>query len=173
MMIFFSIALAAFIIVCGSFLFGHDTDGGHDISHDVDHGDAEPTISFFSSKVLGTLLMGFGAAGAIARHYELSYLSSSLIGLGFGIFLGGLMYLVLGVFYKQQASSLIPTNSAVGCTGRVTVSISENGHGEVGVQVDGQYCTYLASSSNGHAIQKGQPVRVVRTLGSELVVEKE
>src|SRR5215471_3843542 len=114
MMIFFSIALAAFIIVAGSFLFGHDTDGGHDISHDVDGGDAEPTISFFSSKVLGTLLMGFGAAGAIARNYELSYLSSSLIGLAFGILLGGLMYLVLGVFYKQQASSLIPTRSAIG-----------------------------------------------------------
>jgi membrane protein implicated in regulation of membrane protease activity len=117
--------------------------------------------------------MGFGAAGAIARHYELSYLSASLIGLGFGIFLGGLMYLVLGVFYKQQASSLIPTGSAIGCTGRVTTSISENGHGEVGVQVDGQYCTYLASSSDGRSIPKGQSVRIVRTLGSELVVEKE
>src|SRR5215831_11984654 len=173
MMIFFSIAIAAFIIVTGSFLFGHDTDGDHDMSHDVDGGDTEPTISFFSSKVLGTLLMGFGAAGAIARHYELGYLTASLIGLGFGVFLGGLMYLVLGVFYKQQASSLIATGSAVGCTGRVTVSISENGHGEVGIQADGQYCTYLASSSDGHPIQKGQPVRVIRTLGSELVVEKE
>ena len=173
MMIFFSIALAAFIIVCGSFLFGHDSDGGHDISHDADGGDAEPTIGFFSSKILGTLLMGFGAAGAIARHYELGYLTASLIGLGCGICLGGIMYLVLGVFYKQQASSLVATSSAIGCTGRVTVSICEHGHGEVGVQVDGQYCSYLASSADGRSIEKGQTVRIVRTLGSELVVEKD
>ncbi len=174
MVIFVSIAVAAFIIVAGSFLFGHDHDVGHD--HDAGHdagGDSEPTISIFSPKVIATLLMGFGAAGAIARHYQLGYLSSSLVGLFCGVLLGGCMYLVLSVFYKQQASSLIPTNSALGCTGRVTVGISEAGQGEVGLQLEGQYCTFLASSEDGHAIPKGQTVRVVKTLGSQLVVEKD
>lgn len=176
MLIFISIAIAAFIIVAGSFIFGHDHDAGHDHAgggHDAAGGDSEPTISVFSAKVIATLLMGFGAAGAIACHYELGYLAASLIGLFCGILLGGVMYLVLALFYEQQASSLVPTSSAVGCTGRVTVSISEGAQGEVGLQMEGQYCTFLASSGDGHAIAKGQPVRVIKTLGSQLVVIKE
>ncbi len=175
MMIFVSIAVAAFILVCGSFMFGGDHDVDHDagdVSHDIDAGDNEPAISIFSTKVIGTLLMGFGAAGAIAMYYGANHLIASLIGLGCGILLGGFTYLILELLYKQQASSLIATNSAVGCTGRVTVSIPESGQGEVSLQVDGLYCTYSASSTGG-AIPKGELVRVIQTLGSQLVVEKE
>ncbi len=173
MMIFCSIAIAAFIIVAGSFLFGHDHDVDHDHDAGGDGGDGheDATISIFSPKILATLLMGFGAAGAIAREYQMSYMIASLIGLGFGILLAALMYFALGIFYKQQASSLVPTSSAIGCTGRVTVSISQGGQGEVGVQVEGQYNSYLASAENGAPISKGQAVRVVRTMGSQLVVE--
>ena len=176
MMIFVSIAIAAFIIVAGSFIFGHDHDAGHDHGgegHDAAGGDSEPTISVFSAKVIATLLMGFGAAGAIARHYELGYLPASLIGLFCGLGLAGVMYMVLALFYNQQASSLVATSSAVGSSGRVTVSISESGQGEVGLQMDGQYCTFLASSEDGHPIAKGQPVKVTKTLGSQVVVVKE
>ncbi len=175
MMIFTSIAVAAFIIVCGSFIFGHDHDVDHDagdVGHDVDAGDNEPTVSIFSTKVIATLLMGFGAAGAIATYYGASHVTASLIGLGCGVLLGGVTYFILELFYKQQASSLVQTSDAVGCSGRVTVSIPESGQGEVSLQVDGLYCSYSASSTGG-AIPKGEMVRVIRTLGSQLVVEKE
>jgi membrane protein implicated in regulation of membrane protease activity len=119
------------------------------------------------------MTMGFGAAGAIARHYGMSYLVSSLIGVLCGILLSGVMYLVLAVFYKQQATSLVMTSSAVGCVGKVTTTIEDKGQGEVGIQVDGNYMTYLASSENGAEIPRGQTVRVVRTMGSQLIVEKE
>ena len=176
MLIFSSIAVAAFIIVAGSFLFGHDHDGGdagHDAGHDGDSGGDEPTISIFSTKVLATLLMGFGAAGAIARYYKADLVLASLIGLGFGVFLGGLMYGILRIFYRQQASSLVPTSSAVGCSGTVTVSIGANSLGEVSLDLQGQYATYLARSTDGSPIPKGLSVRVVKTVGSQLVVEQE
>lgn len=175
MLIFAAIAIASFILVAGSFLFGHDHDVGHDAGdagHDADTGGDEPTISIFSTKVLATLLMGFGAAGAIARHYGMGPVPASLIGLLCGLVLAGLMYLILGVFYKQQASSLVATSSAVGCTGTVTVSIGENAMGEVSVFMEGQYNTFLASSKDGRPISKGQAVQVVKTIGSQLVVEK-
>jgi membrane-bound ClpP family serine protease len=175
MLIFIAIAVASFILVAGSFLFGHDHDvgGDHvDLGHDADAGGDEPTISIFSLKVIGTLLMGFGAAGAIAKHYGSDVLPASLIGLLCGLVLGGLMYAVLGVFYKQQASSLVETSSAVGCTGTVTVSIGPGALGEVGLNLSGQYSTYLASSHDGAPIPKGQAVRVIRTIGSQLVVQK-
>lgn len=173
MLIFTAIALAAFILVAGSFLFGHDHDMGHDAGHDGDAGGDEPTVSIFSTKVLATLLMGFGAAGAIAKHYKMDYLPASLIGLAFGILLGGVMYGILSVFTKQQASSLVATSSAIGCSGTVTVSIGANSLGEVGLDVQGLYATYLARSKDGSPIVKGLTVRVVKTVGSQLVVEQE
>jgi len=176
MLVFIAIAVAAFIIVSGSFLFGHDHDAGHehpDAGHGVDVGGEEPAISIFSTKVLGTLLMGFGAAGAIATSYGSDHFVASLIGLLCGMLLSGLMYLVLGIFYKQQASSLVPTNATVGCCGTVTVSIGAESTGEIGLSVEGQYLTYSASSQDGTPIAKGQRVRVVRTMGSHLIVEKE
>jgi membrane protein implicated in regulation of membrane protease activity len=175
MLIFIAIAIAAFIFVVGAFLFGHDHDAehDHDVGHDGDVGTGEATISIFSTKVLATFLMGFGAAGSIARYYNVDTLLSSLIGVGFGALLGGLMYGILNIFYRQQASSLVPTSSAVGCSGTVTVSIGANSQGEVSLDLQGQYSTYLARSKDGSPIPKGQAVRVVKTVGSQLVVEPE
>jgi membrane protein implicated in regulation of membrane protease activity len=178
MLIFTAIAVAAFILVAGSFLFGHDHDAGHDHDHGDggDGGDAsggDATISIFSTKVVATLFMGFGAAGAIARSYQMSYLASSLIGLLSGVLLGAFMYAILSMFVRQQASSLVATSSAIGCAGTVTVSIGENSCGEVGLEVQGQYATYLARTPDGRAIAKGHTVRVVKTVGSQLVVEPE
>ncbi|MCX6904336.1 MAG: hypothetical protein NTW03_12835 [Verrucomicrobia bacterium] len=170
-----AIAFAAFIIVAGSFLFGHDHDLGADhgdMGHDGDSAGGEAAISIFSTKVMATLFMGFGAAGAIARHYGLEVLPASMVGVLFGGVLGGLMYGVLSIFYKQQASSLVPTSSTVGCTGTVTVSIGAGALGEVGLNIQDQYTTYLASAKDGEPIAKGQNVRVVNTVGSQLVVEK-
>ena len=171
MIIFISLALGAFILVAGSFLFGHDvdhdTDGGHDAGGD------ESTVSIFSTKVLGTMIMGFGAAGAISTHYGATYLIASLIGVLCGVLLAAIVYGILEIFYTQQSTSLVATSSAVGCTGAVTVSIGESALGEVGLYLEGQYRTFSATSGDGKPIAKGQTVQVVRTVGSHLVVERE
>ena len=181
MLIFIAIAIGSFILLAGSFIFGHEHDIGHaDVGHaDVGHAeahdighDAEPTISFFSMKVIATLTMGFGAAGAIARQYGTDYLIASLIGLATGVSLSLVMYFLLHLIYKQQASSLVQTASAIGQTGTVDTSISADGMGEVSLNVGGQYMTYLAKSSRGIEIPKGRTVRVVAVVGSQLVVEE-
>lgn len=177
MFIFISIAIGSFVLIAGSFLFGHDHDTDHgDAGHAIDADDVgldmEPTIGFFSMKVLATLTMGFGAAGAIARQYGADYLMSSLVGLGFGILLSLIMYFVLSIIYKQQSSSLVQTSSAIGQTGIVQTSISEHAAGEISLNIGGQYLTYLAKSSTGKVIPKGHTVKVVGVVGSELVVEE-
>ena len=178
MVIFIAIAIGSFIFIAGSFLFGHDHDLDHggDVGHDADGHDIghdmEPTISFFSTKVLATMTMGFGAAGAIARQYGADYLVASLWGLGSGIGLSLIMYFVLDIVYRQQSSSLVETSSAIGQTGTVTVSIDANAVGEVGVDVAGRYMTYLAKGATAKAIPKGATVKVVNVVGSELIVEE-
>ncbi|MFH0989446.1 MAG: NfeD family protein [bacterium] len=177
MLIFVAIALGSFILIAGSFFFGHDhdaSDAGHDHGgggHDVSH-DAEPTIGLFSLKVLGTLTMGFGAAGAIARNYDASYLVASLWGTGTGIMLAGMMYFVLKLVYSQQISSLVTTSSAIGQQGTVSISIGEMTAGEIELFVGGQQMVYLARSAHGKPIAKGRIVNVVRVAGSELFVEE-
>lgn len=169
MLIFIAIAIGSFILIGSSFIFGHDTD---DVDHDgdVDH-DVEPTISFFSVKVIGTMTMGFGAAGAIAHQYGADFLVASLWGLGSGCALAVLMYAVLRMVYAQQSSSLVETITAKGRTATVTTSIGENGVGEIGVTVGGQYMTYLAKSVGGKAIARGRTVTVVEVQGGELLVD--
>ena len=175
MMLFLAIAIAGFVLVAGAFLFGHDHDAGHDGG--ADHGDAshegDATISIFSTKVLATLFMGFGASAAIARHYGMGYLQASLTGILCGLLVAALMYWLLNVFLSQQASSLVSTSSAVGRPGTVTVSIGTDSLGEVGIDLDGNYTTCAAQSESGGPIPKGRTVRVVRTLGSALVVRPE
>lgn len=172
MFIFVPLAFAGFLVVAGAFIFGHD----HDVDHDVDHDggyEVGGTLSFFSVRVLATFVMGFGAAGAIARYYHASYPVSSLIGLGAGVVLSALMYLVILVFIKQQASSVISTESLVGRVGNVTVPIEKAELGEVGVSVGGEYKIYSAHSRDQSSIQKGRRVKVVRVIGTTLVVEQE
>jgi membrane-bound ClpP family serine protease len=175
MLFFVSIALASFIIVAGSFLFHFDHDGGFD--HDTDHGGGdggadEHTISLFSTKVIGTLTMGFGAAGAIATYYRAPYLMASIIGVACGGMLAGIMYLMLWLIVRQQASSLVPTDKLVGSTGTVVVAIAPDAMGEVGMSFAGQYTVYSARSHDGQEIPKGRTVRVVQALGSQLIVQE-
>lgn len=172
MLIFVAIAVAAFVIVAGSFIFGHDMDHdvGHDFDHDADSGDG--TISIFSVKVIGTMLMGFGAAGAIARNYGLGYLASSVIGVAFGCLLAVIMFALLQLIAKQQASSVSSASDVVNSTGRVTVSISADAPGEVGVSCGGQYLNYSARSRSGKPIAKGRRVRIVEATGDCLSVEE-
>jgi membrane protein implicated in regulation of membrane protease activity len=174
-LIFIAIALAGFILVAGGFLFGGDHDLGHDIGHDFSHDvhpESEGTISIFSTKVLGTFVMGFGAAGAIAQFYKLTYPQSSLVGLAAGVVLGAVMYIILLVFVREQASSLNSPEVVIGCVGVVTTSIDSNAVGEVGVSAGGEYRNYSARATGAQSIEKGRRVRVVRIVGGVLLVEE-
>lgn len=180
MAIFVAIALAAFIVVAGSFLFGGDHDLDHDFDHDFDHDvghetgpDVGGVISIFSAKVVFTFIMGFGAAGAIARYYSAGYPLASLIGVAAGVVLAALMYGIMLLFIEQQASSVIATNSLLGCTGTVTVPIDKGAIGEIGVSVGGEYRTYPARMQGAGAAAKGHAVRIVSVKGSVLTVDED
>ena len=176
MAIFAAIALAAFIIMAGAFLLGH----GHDLDHGFDHslgGDGGPDVhgivSIFSTRVICTFIMGFGAAGAIARYYGADNPIASLVGIAAGIVLAVLMYGIMLLFVEQQASSVIGSDALLGCTGTVTVPIDQDGMGEVGVSVAGEYRTYSARVQGSHPMPKGHTVRIVGVTGSMVTVDED
>jgi membrane-bound ClpP family serine protease len=166
-LVYLGIALASFVAVAGTFLFGGDHD------HDADHDAGDHEIGLFSPKIIFSFTLGFGAAGSIASAYGLRALWCLLSGIIFGFLLACGAYGILAVFYKQQASSVIPTESALGKIANVTSEIPGSGVGEVGVDVRGQYQIYLARSRPGKTIPKGARVKVVENQGGQLVVEPE
>lgn len=164
-LVFLAIAIASFIAVGGSFLFGgHDHDFGHD------HGGGDHGASPFSPQIIFTFTLGFGASAAIASASGLKLHWSILIGFGAGVALAAVAYAFFSFAYKQQASSLIQTSSAVGRIGNVLITIPAKGSGEVGLDVQGQYRNYLARS-RGVEISKGTRIKVVESQGGELIVE--
>jgi len=177
MAIFVAIAIAAFIIMAGGFLLGHDHDFDHSLDHDLGDAsheagvDSHGVIGIFSMRVIATFIMGFGAAGAIGLHYGTGYPAASLIGVAAGMVLAALMYGIMLLFIEQQASSITPTDSLVGSTGTVTVPIDKDSMGEIGVSLGGEYHTFSARADCG-PLCKGSAVRVVAVSGSILTVDK-
>ena len=82
------------------------------------------------------------------------------------------MYLILLLFVREQASSLIPADAVIGCIGVVTTSIDPNAVGEVGVSAGGEYRNYSARATGAQGIEKGRRVRVARMAGGVLIVEE-
>jgi membrane protein implicated in regulation of membrane protease activity len=142
----------------------------------VGHGGGPDTggiISIFSTRVVFTFIMGFGAAGAIANAYGADNLIASLIGIAAGVVLGAIMYGIMLLFVEQQASSIIPADSLVGCTGTVTVPIDKDSLGEIGVSVAGEYRAFAARLQGSGTLEKGHTVRIVGMTGSVLTVAQE
>ena len=82
------------------------------------------------------------------------------------------MYGVFRMIYGEQSSSLIETSSVVGAIGTVQINIDAGGSGRVLVSTGGQQQTYFARSVDGRAIAKNRSVKVVSTVGGELIVEE-
>lgn len=176
MPIFVALAFFGLILLLGGSIFGHDHDhdGGfdHDHDHDGDHeGGSEPSVSIFSTKVIGTFVMGFGAAGFVASYYGCNWLSASLVGLGFGVLLGLVMYAVLRLIYGQQSTSMVRPAEFVGRFGVVTTSIDAGSVGSVDVSCGDQTKNYLARGVQGQAFQKGDRVKVVEYVAGEMLVD--
>ncbi|MBN1510064.1 MAG: NfeD family protein [Sedimentisphaerales bacterium] len=175
MVIFVTIAIAAFIVVAGGFLLGHDHDFDHSIDTDASYEagvDSHGVIGIFSMRVIATFVMGFGAAGAVALYYGAGYPLASVIGVAAGVILAALMYGIMLLFIEQQASSVTPTDSLLGCTGTVTVPIDKDALGEIGVSLGGEYHTFTARAHDSGPLGKGSTVRIVAVSGSVLTVDK-
>jgi len=172
MLVFVSIAFAGLLFIVGSHMFGdHDTDHDHDIGHEAGENDG-PTVSIFSMKVISTFVMSFGAGGAIARYYDLSYPISSFAGAGTGVIFAIMFWIVLRLIYKQQGSSVVESSDAVGQTGTIITPIDQDAVGEVALTVKGCYRTFMACSHNGKAIEKGKMVTIQSAVGGKLTVKE-
>jgi len=174
---FLAICVACAVVTGFTLVFGGDSDGDADhgdVATDSDHDDGgHEGPKFFSIRGICLFGTGFGAVGYLVQHFTKKTLVASVSGLGAGILMAMLGLAFIRMFYRQQASSLISPSQLIGSTGTVTTSIpAHTGAGEVMLTVAGTQQNMLATAVNGSAIERGALVRVVRSAGSQVVVEK-
>ena len=167
LIVFLGIATLGFVflliaLVVGDIFdsFGFDTglDGGAD-----GHG-------FLDSRVISVFVTAFGGFGAIGIQSGLSTVASSLLGLGGGIVLGGLVSLFARFLYKQQSTSSVTTAQLVGRTAQVVVSIAPGSLGQVSCRIGEERVEKLARARDGREIKVGATVRVDEVAGDSLIV---
>ena len=167
LMVFLAIAAIGFIFLLLSLVvgdifdsFGFDTglDGGAD-GH-----------ALLDSRVISVFVTSFGGFGAIGIQMGLGIVASSLIGLGGGVVLGGLVSVFARFLYKQQSSSSVGAAQMIGRTAQVVVSIAPGSLGQVSCRVGEERIEKLARSKNNQEIKAGAMVRVEEIAGDSVIV---
>lgn len=170
---FGTIGLAGLIVLAFSALFGGHGDHVDGDVHALDHhGVNDDVVSVFSPKIMAVFCVGFGAAGTIAAVLGADVFVSAFSGAGSGLILAAIAFFALSYMHKQQANSLVASDTVVGRSGRVTTAIPSQGVGEVGLTVQQQYGTHMARSKDGGPISTGQVVKVLGRTGGVLEVER-
>ena len=170
---FLALAVGSFLLLVASMLFGHDQDHDTDHDHDHDHGGggAHGPMSVLSAKVILAFGVGFGAGGYIGARNDLSWLGSTLAGLGGGLVVGGISYAFLNALYTRQGSSTVQPKQLVGVTGIVDTTIDPGSVGKVVVSLPSGRETFLAKSANGQRLALNTSVKIVRVEGAIVSVE--
>jgi len=183
MIILVTIALVGlvFLLIAAIFggehgLAGHDVDDvapGYDMDHDADHG-FEHAVgpSPFSLRVISLFLAAFGSAGAISHYCKPYYPLSSVVGLLGGVLCGYAGWLLMKLFWSQQASSSVRGTEMIGRVAQVKTAIPVSGVGQVTVVVKNQRFYPLARTMAGEQIEEGASVRILEFAGDAVLVER-
>lgn len=126
--------------------------------------------ALLDSRVISVFVTSFGGVGALGIQAGLSIVASSLLGLGGGIVLGGLVSLFARFLYKQQSSSSVTTTQLVGRTAQVVVSIAPGSLGQVSCRIGEERVEKLARAKDNREIKAGATVRVEEVAGDSLIV---
>jgi len=122
------------------------------------------------SRVISVFVTAFGGFGAIGIQMGLGIVGSSLMGLGGGVVLGGLVSLFARFLYKQQSSSSVGTGQLVGRTAQVIVSIAPGAVGQISCRIGEERIEKLARSKDNREIKAGAMVRVDEVAGGSVIV---
>jgi hypothetical protein len=131
------------------------------------------TVSPLSPITIASFITTFGGIGIISTQFfdirpEMSLVYATIGGL----VASGLMYLFYSQFLvRSQGSSVVGRAELVGLQGEVTVPIGETTPGQVSYVTKSGRMKSMARSVDGSAIPRGQFVKILRTIGAQVLVE--
>lgn len=167
LMVFLAIAAIGFIFLVLSMVVGDLFD---QIGVDTTGLDGTDGHGFLDSRAISVFVMSFGGFGALGIQAGLGIVASSLLGLGGGVVLGGLVTMFARFLYRQQASSSVTTTQMVGRTAQVIVGIAAGSVGQVSCRIGEERVEKMARSKGNEEIKVGSMVRVEEIAGDSLIV---
>lgn len=133
------------------------------------------TPSPVSSRVIFSGLTAFGGFGVIGSVLDWPLAATTLFALaGFVLASAGMFFGVVLPIAKQQGSLHVRRSDYAGLEVAVGISIPADGVGQVTFEDpnSGALMTEAASSALGEAIPAGTQVKIIRVIGSGVVVER-
>lgn len=155
-------------------------EGGFDGDFSTDFDDlstleADPGMNLYTFRNLVNFLLGFGWTAILLRDRIASVAWLMVLAVLVGIALVAVvMYLFKWLNGMQQSGNIDVFRSAVGCQGRVylTIPAERKGEGKVQITINGSVREYNAVT-DGDDIKTGTPIRVVEVLNSNTLVVEE
>jgi membrane protein implicated in regulation of membrane protease activity len=159
-----------------------DLPGNVDIpGADIHIGDVGPVggidtpdvaVSPLSPVTVATFITTFGGVGVLCLQvFEIDPRFSLLWAVGSGLAVGGLMYGFVSQFLvRSQASSEVRRADLIGLEAEVSVPIGATSPGQVRYETKAGRMSSMARSADGTAIPRGELVRIVRTVGPQVLV---
>ena len=167
LMVFLAIAAIGFIFLVISLVVGDLFDS---VGVDTSGLDGTDGHGFLDSRAISVFVSAFGGFGAIGIQMGLSIVASSLLGLGGGLVLGGLVTVFARFLYKQQATTSVTVAQMVGRTAQVVVAIAPGSVGQVSCRIGEERVEKMARSRDNQEIKVGVMVRVEEIAGDSLIV---
>ena len=131
------------------------------------------SVSPLSPITIATFITVFGGAGVISTQlFEIDPRFSLLWATLAGVVSSGLMFLFYSQFLiRSQASSEVRVRELIGLQAEVTIPIGESTPGQVTYATKAGRMSSMARSVDGSAIPRGRFVRIVRTIGPQVLVQ--
>ncbi len=152
--------------------YGVDAGGHASASAHAPHA-AEFHFPFFSPLALATLFACIGGYGLIALHgFRVADTASILVAIPAAVVTAYLVtYAGWRIVGSSRGSSQIRLQDLAGVFAEVITPIPAGGLGEVAALVQGQRYTAPAREAHGREVPRGAQVKVLKMVGSTLLVE--
>ena len=131
------------------------------------------TVSPISPITIASFITTFGGIGIISiQLFDVRAEMSLVLATIGGLAAAGFMYAFVSQFLvRSQGSTVVRRGELIGLQGEVTVPIGEMTTGQVRYVTKSGRMKSMARSVDGNAIPRGQFVRIVRTIGPQVLVE--
>ena len=180
MKILWSIAIATsliFILETVLTFIGIDHDGSFDMDTSADGSfESEPSMNLYTFRNLVNFLLGMSWTAILLKEQIASTALLMLIAVVVGILLvAAVMYMFKWLSKMQQSGNIDVYKSAVGCIGKVYLSIpaQRKGAGKVQITINEAVREYDALTDSESELKTGASIKVIEVLDpSTLLVEE-
>ncbi len=155
--------------------FDTDVDGGFDSSFNDGAFDADPSMSLLTFRNLVNFCLGFGwtaiLLGERIKSTGLLIIVSVIVGV---LLVAAVMWIFKWLSGMQQTGNIDVRRSAVGCEGKVylTVPGGREGEGKVQISINNAVREYDAVT-DGDTIPTGRPIRVTEVINDYTLLVEE